>query len=250
MKYLLRVLYYIYYALIGFPLFFLETAILCLGIVLLCSLGYGSWASQNLGCIWAKLSLWLHLCPIEVVGKENIPKSDKPCVVVANHQSSFDIYALYGYIKMPFKWVMKEELRKTPFVGWACQACGFIFVDEKRPSSIVQTMTSAKQTLADGNSIFIFPEGSRTLTGKMTRFKKGAFVMASELNVAILPVSIDGAYNVLKRGNWLAYPHKIKLTIHLPMKLSDYGEYPANIAATAREAQKQIASVLPNEEIG
>ncbi len=148
---------------------------------------------------------------------------------------------------MSFKWVMKEELRKVPFVGWACKAAGFIFVDDKRPSSITQTMLSAKQTLADGHSIFIFPEGSRTLTGKMTRFKKGAFVMASELDVAILPVSIDGAYEVLKRGDWFAYPHKIKLTIHPPMKLSDYGEYPANIAATAREAQKQIASVLPNE---
>ncbi len=244
---MLRILYYIYYILIGFPLFFLETAIICCLIVLFCSLGYGSWASQYFGMIWARLSLWLHLCPIEVRGQEHLPSKDKACVVVANHQSAFDIYALYGYINMPFKWVLKEELRKVLFVGWACEAAGFIFVDDKRPSSIKDTMASAKQTLANGDSIFIFPEGSRTLTGKMTRFKKGAFVMASELDVAILPVSIDGAYEVLKRGDWFAYPHKIKLTIHPPMKLSDYGEYPANIPATAREVQKQIASVLPRE---
>ncbi len=249
MKYLLRIAYYLYYVFIGFPLFFLETAIICFLVVASCSLGYGSWGTRNLGRIWAKLSLWLHLCPIEVVGEEHIPDSDEPCVVVANHQSAFDIFALYGYINLPFKWVMKEELRKVPFVGWACEASGFIFVDSKRPSSINQTMTSAKEVLSNGDSIFIFPEGSRTLTGKMTRFKKGAFVMANELDVPILPVSIDGAYDVLQRGKYLAYPHKIKLTIHPKVNISHYGdESPANIIETSKATHKQIASVLPREQ--
>ncbi len=248
MKKLLRILYYIYYFLIGLPLFVIETIIICTLIVIWCSIGYGSWGSRNFGRVWAKLALWLHFCPVEIEGMENYPKEDAPCVVVANHQSSFDIYVLYAYIRMSFKWVLKEELRKMPFIGWACEASGFIFVDDKSRSSIVQTIEAAKKTLADGHSVFIFPEGSRTMTGKMTRFKKGAFVMASELDVPILPISIDGAFNVLRRGDWLAYPHKIKITIHPKIKVSDCGELPAGIIHATRKAQDIVASVLPMEE--
>lgn len=71
--------------------------------------------------------------------------------------------------------------------------------------------------------------------------------MASELGVPLLPISIDGAYDILPRGQWLAKPHRIKLTIHPPIDPSTLGDYPANIAAAARLVQKTIASVLPNE---
>lgn len=244
-----RVIYLVYYFLIGLPLFVLLTAIVTSTIVIGCALGYGHWASQYPGRVWGRLTLWLHWCPIEIHGLELLREHPHgQYVVVANHQSSFDIYALYGYIHLPFKWVLKEGLRQMPLIGWACQSAGFIFVDDTKPSSIAQTMTAARETLAQGSSIFIFPEGSRTTTGKMTRFKKGAFVMASELDVPILPISIDGAFDILPRGQWLARPHRIRMTIHPPFSPRKEGAYPACIAASARKAQQTIASVLPCEQ--
>ena len=81
-------------------------------------------------------------------GRENLPTSDAPCVVVANHQSAYDIFVLNAYIGIPFKWVMKSELRRLPLVGKACEAAHFIFVDETRVSSIAQTIEDAKKVLA------------------------------------------------------------------------------------------------------
>lgn len=247
---LLRILFYIYYFTIGIPLYVLSTIITTLTIMVACALGYGDWASRYPGIVWGKVCLWLHFSPIEVKGLEILHRDPRRTyVVVANHQSAFDIFALYGYIHLPFKWVLKEELRKMPFVGKACADAGFIFVDDSKPSSITHTMNAARETLKRGHSIFIFPEGSRTETGCMTRFKKGAFVMASELGVALLPISIDGAYDILKRGSWIPKPHRIRLTIHEPIDPLSLGEYPACIAASAREAQKRIASALPREQV-
>ena len=141
--------------------------------------------------------------------------------------------------------MLKVQLRRLPFVGKACEAAHYIFVDETKPSSIAKTISDAKRVLATGNSIFIFPEGSRTLTGEITRFKKGAFVIASELDVPILPVTIDGAFAILPRGHILPHPRKIILTIHPAFLMSDQGTPPAHIPASARYAQQVIASALP-----
>lgn len=245
-----RILYLIYYIPIGFSLFALETIILSFLIIAGCYLGYGAWASRHFGRLWARITLALHFCPVSIQGREHLPYGDNAYVVVANHQSAFDIYALYGFINLPFKWVLKEELRRMPFIGKACEASGFIFVDDRKASSIFQTLTDAKKSLSEGSSIFIFPEGSRTETGEMIRFKKGAFVMASELGVPILPVSIDGAFDVLKRGDKLAFPHRIHLTIHPPIDPKDFGDPPRSIMLLASEAQRVIATVLPREPKG
>lgn len=241
---MLRYLYYPYYILIGGPLFILSTIITTTTIIIACYLGYSDWATRWPGFVWSRLTLWLHWSPITIVGREYLPKRGETYVVIANHQSMFDIFALYGYVQLPFKWVLKEELRHMPFIGKACEAARFIFVDDSKPSSIAQTMEEGKATLESGHSIFIFPEGSRTLDGKVARFKKGAFVMANELGVPLLPVTIDGAYQILKRGHWFPHPHPITLTIHAPFSVADCGEYPASLAAATRRAQQTITAPL------
>lgn len=240
----LRLLYLLYFICIGGPLFILATLLCCLVVITSSYLHVpASFISRTTG-LWSRACLAVSLCRVEVRGRENLPTRDAPSVVVANHQGAYDIFTLNGYIGIPFKWVLKQELRKIPFVGRACEAAHFIFVDETKPSSIQRTISDAKKVLASGNSIFIFPEGSRTLTGEVTRFKKGAFVIASELDAPILPVTIDGAFAVLPRGHYLPHPHKIILTIHPAFHMSDQGTPPAHIPASARLAQQVIASAL------
>lgn len=241
---MLRYLYYPYYILLGGPLFILSTIITTTTIIVACYLGFGDWASRWPGYVWGRASLWLHWSPLRIEGKEHLPKGGETYVVIANHQSMFDIFVLYGYVQLPFKWVLKEGLRKMPFIGKACEAVKFIFVDDTKPSSISQTMEQGKATLERGHSIFIFPEGSRCSDGKVARFKKGAFVMADALSVPLLPMTIDGAYHILPKGHWFPKPHAITLTIHPPFAVSDCGAYPASIAVATRRAQQVISSAL------
>lgn len=245
LRLLLRALYLLYFICIGGPLFLTATLLCSLVTIISSYLGApASFISAATG-IWSRVCLFVSLCRVEVRGREHLPSHDAPCVVVANHQGAYDIFALNGYIGIPFKWVLKIQLRRLPFVGKACEAAHYIFVDETKPSSIAKTISDAKRVLATGNSIFIFPEGSRTLTGEITRFKKGAFVIASELDVPILPVTIDGAFAILPRGHILPHPRKIILTIHPAFLMSDQGTPPAHIPASARYAQQVIASALP-----
>lgn len=241
---MLRLLYYPYYIFVGGPLFVLATILTTTIIVVACYLGFGDWAARWPGFVWGRVSLFLHWSPVRIVGREHLPKGGENYVVIANHQSMFDIFILYGYVQLPLKWVLKEGLRSMPFIGRACEAAKFIFVDERKTSSIAHTMEQGKATLERGHSIFIFPEGSRTDNGKVAKFKKGAFVMADALNVPLLPVTIDGAYEILPKGGWFPKPHPVVLTIHPPFSVKDCGEYPASIAAAARLAQQTITQAL------
>lgn len=246
--YMKRILYQIYLWLIAMPIFVVCTIIVALITIVGCFFSDSNVFSFYPGMIWSRIALFLTLCPIKVEGKENIDRKGSPYVVVANHQGAFDIFMMYGYLGVPFKWVLKDGIRKIPFVGQACKAAGFIFVDDTKKSSIDYTMKAAHKVLASDTSIFIYPEGSRTLDGQMIRFKKGAFIMASQLEVPIVPVAIDGSFKVLKRGTLDVYPHKLKLTILPSFKVADFGPAPMNIQLAAREAQKRIALQLPEEK--
>ena len=248
MKKLLRALYLVYYCLVAAPLFVVATILLSTITVIGGALGgrriFGSWP----GVFWSRIGLVLSLCPTRVVGREYIPKDHKPCVVMANHQGAFDIFMMYGLLPIPFRWVMKASLRKVPFMGKACQMAGFIFVDDQKKGSIQETMESARQVLSEGTSIFIFPEGSRTLTGRMDRFKKGGFVLAHELDVPIIPVSLDGSYQALRAGTRWVHPTRLTLTIHPPIHIDKAGEYPRNMLQALDEVRSAIASALPEEQ--
>lgn len=248
MKKLLRALYLVYYCLVAAPLFVVATILLSTITVVGCALGGGRVFGYWPGVFWSRIALVLSLCPTRVVGRKYIPKDHKPCVVMANHQGAFDIFMMYGLLPIPFRWVMKASLRKVPFMGKACQMAGFIFVDDQKKGSIHETMESARQVLSEGTSIFIFPEGSRTLTGRMDRFKKGGFVLAHELDVPIIPVSIHGSYQALRaRTRWVT-PTRLTLTIHPPIHIDKEGEYPRNMLQALEEVRSAIASALPEEQ--
>lgn len=234
------ILYRIYQILIMIPLLAVATVIAAVVTVIGSALGFGRWWGYYPQVLWAKLFCWLAFVRVTEKGRENIdPKVSY--VFVANHQGAYDIFTVYGYLGHNFRWMMKQSLRKIPFVGWACAWSRQIFVDNSSASATRRTMQEAEQQLSGAMSLVVFPEGARSWTGKMSRFKKGAFRLAIEFNLPVVPLTIDGAFDVLPRFKKMPNPGHICLTIHKPIYPSADGH---DLSELMEESYREIEGGL------
>lgn len=201
------------------------------------------------GKLWSRIICRVLLLPIEVRGRENISKHQS-YVFVANHQGPMDIFLIYGYLGRNFKWMMKKALRRIPLVGYACERARHIFVDKSGPKAVKQTIEKARTTLQGGTSLVVFPEGSRTFTGHMGIFRKGAFQLADDLQLPVVPITIDGSFDVLKRqeGVTFVHRHKMRLIIHRPILPKEHS--PEDVKETMNEAYNVIMAALPEKYQG
>ena len=162
-----------------------------------------------------KLAIQAGNVTLEVTGQENIPEEDG-ILLVSNHQGMFDIFIMYGYVQKRFKWIMKDTLRKMPLLGKACYDTGHIFVNRETPQK--DLLRKSINILKSGASMGIFPEGTRCRNGKMGKFKKGAFVIANMTQTPVLPITIDGAYDILPKGCKCVHWSPVTLTFHAPIE--------------------------------
>ncbi len=216
----MKYIYRIYQLFIAAPLILVASVITSLTTVVGCLLGNGHFWGYYPGKLWARFIVYVLLLPVKVEGRENLEKG-KSYVFVSNHQGAFDIFLIYGFLGRNFKWMMKHQLRKVPLVGVACAAAKHIFVDKRGPRKIKETYDKARETLKDGMSLVVFPEGSRTFTGHMGKFRRGAFMLADELQLEVCPLTINGSFNVkprMKDMYWVFW-HPLRLTIHKPIAL-------------------------------
>lgn len=239
-------LYRIYQWLIAAPLFIVATFITALvtsiGSLLFNGHFWGYWPPHY----WCKFTCWILFIKVKVKGRENIDKNTS-YIFVANHQGAFDIFSIYGFLDHNFKWLMKKSLEKIFMVGPACRRAGHIFVDDSKISAIKNTILQAEDTLKDGMSLVIFPEGSRSWDGKMIPFKRGAFMLASEFNLPVVPLTIDGSFRRMPRYTYNVTPGKIILTIHKPICPGEKGFQTKVLMAQCRE---EIESSLPECDKG
>lgn len=209
-----------------------------------CMLGNGHFWGYWPGKIWSHIVCNVLLLPVKVEGRENLQQGQS-YVFVANHQGAMDIFIIYGYLCRNFKWMMKKALRKVPFIGFACEKAHHIFVDKSGPSKIEESINEARQTLKNGMSLVVFPEGTRTYTGKVGRFKKGAFLIADQLQLPVVPLTISGSFQVLPRQKGMlnfVKRHELRLTIHKPILPTGKGD--KNIQETIKKAYEQVCSSL------
>lgn len=211
----MRIIYLIWLC-IAAPILLTITAITAVIVIIGCALGAGNSVGYYLPKWWARIMCALTLVRVKVEGRENIDKHTS-YMFVANHQGAYDIFAVYGWLGHNFKWMMKKSLSKIPLVGFACEKTGHIMVDKSSPSAIRRTVEAAEATLRGGMSIVVFPEGARTYTGKVGPFKKGAYQLALEFNLPMVPITIDGAFYVMPRTSKLPRPGVIRLVIHRPV---------------------------------
>ena len=214
---MLILFYRIYQILVMCPLIVAATIVTAVFTVAGSALGFGRWWGYYPEILWARLFCWLNFVRVDVEGRGLIDDGQS-YVFVANHQSAYDIFSIYGYLGHNFRWMMKAPLRKIPFVGWACVWSKQIFVDKSTPSATRRTMEEAEKLLSNGMSLVVFPEGARTWDGKMRPFKRGAFLLAKEFGLPVVPITIRGAFDVLPRWKFLPRPGHITLIIHPAIK--------------------------------
>jgi len=246
---MISLLYKIYQIFVGIPLLVLVTIITALEVGIGTTIGNGHFWGYYPGRWWAKIILRIFLIPVSIKGYEHLEKGQS-YVFVANHQGAFDIFVIYGYLGRNFKWMMKYQLEKIPFVGYACKKSHQIFVDKRGPSKIRKTYEDAREILKEGYCVTVFPEGARSFTGHMGRFKKGAFALADELQLPVVPLTINGSFDILprQRGFGLIDWHPLSLTIHQP--IYPIGQGPENIEAVRRQAYDAVMSSLIPEYQG
>lgn len=246
---MITLLYRIYQFLICLPGIVLLTMFTAIEVGVGTTIGNGHFWGYWPGRMWGRLVLKMFLIPVKVEGRQHLEK-DQSYVFVANHQGSFDIFLIYGHLNRNFKWMMKQQLRKVPFLGYACAKSHQIFVDKRGPSKIRKTYDDAREILKEGYSVTVFPEGARSFTGHMAHFRKGAFALADELQLPVVPLTINGSFDILPRMrgfNFVSW-HPMKLTIHEP--IYPVGKGPENIEATMRQAYDSVESALDEQYKG
>ena len=228
---------------IALPVLLVATILTALVTTIGSTIGSAHFWGYYPAMIWSRLMCWGMLLPVKVIGREKLQKNTS-YVFVANHQGAYDIFALSGYLGHNFCWMMRRALINIPFVGTACQMSGQILVDTHNAKALKKTMDDAKKRLNKGVSLCVFPEGRRTDTGKMGPFKKGAFKLAVDFSLPVVPITIDGSYDVMPRSTFNIRPGKIRIMIHKPIFPAEDGH---DLKALSIDSFKVIHDSLPEK---
>jgi 1-acyl-sn-glycerol-3-phosphate acyltransferase len=223
MKKIWPILYFPYKVFVFAPILILSTLFFGFLTVALVQFLPARIASFIGGTLWARFNAYLTPMFVRVIGRENVDPRQS-YVVVANHQSQYDIFVLYGWLGVDFKWVMKQELRKIPGLGIACEKLGHIYIDRSNKDAALASLEKAKKSIVNGTSVLFFPEGTRGRGDALGEFKKGAFIMALDLGLPLLPVSIVGTHRILPNRSLNLLPGRARLVIHPPVATTSYSK--------------------------
>ncbi|MHB1702746.1 MAG: lysophospholipid acyltransferase family protein [bacterium] len=178
--------------------------------------------SQSIAKLWAKVILKACMIKVDVTGAENI-SPQKSYIITPNHQSYFDIFVLLASLDLNFKFIAKASLFKIPFLGWAMKRLGYIAIDRENLRRALKSVKKSTELIKNKTSILIFPEGTRSLDGKLLSFKKGGLNMfLKQGNPTVLPVVIKGTVNILRKNSLTIHPgQKVELHILKPIEASE-----------------------------
>jgi 1-acyl-sn-glycerol-3-phosphate acyltransferase len=201
--------------------------------------------SRQVAVRWARLVAWITPMPVRVEGRRHVLPGQS-YVIASNHQSLFDILVLYGWIGLDIRWVMKQELRSVPGLGVACDRLGHIYIDRSDHESAVASINAARERIRDGISVLFFPEGTRSDSGRLRPFKKGAFRFAVDTGLPVLPVTVIGTRNVLPARRYDLRPGRAALVIHPPIVTENLTA--ADLSELGRRTRAAISSALPDAD--
>jgi len=187
---------------------------------------------------WSRALLDVAKVNVLTIGREHL-QADESYVVMSNHQSHFDIPVLLQALGIPLRMVAKKELFRIPVMGSAMHYSGFVEVDRARRTRAVKSLSAARERMMrDRTSVWIAPEGTRSKTGEVGKFKRGGFHLAVDAGLRILPVTVDGTWRILRSGGREVHKHQtVNVTIRPPIDAPTYGRARTDALLTAtREA--------------
>lgn len=176
-------------------------------------------ACEELPRAWARSLLWAAGVKVEFDNVEVIDP-ERSQVLVANHVSWFDVLALAAFLPGSYRFVAKKELASIPFFGPSWQACGHISIDRSDRTAAIRSLAEAREKLErDHPTVILFPEGTRSPDGRLLPFKKGAFVLALQTGVDVVPAAIMGSREIMKKGSFLIYPGTVRIRFGDPIRV-------------------------------
>ncbi|HJO00635.1 MAG TPA: lysophospholipid acyltransferase family protein [Nitrospinaceae bacterium] len=168
--------------------------------------------SHKIAALWSKLICRWNGIRVEISGMENLLQN-RAQIFIANHQGYYDIFALSGYLPVQLRWVSKASLFRVPFMGWAMSAARYIPVERGDRKKSYQAFLTTIESVKAGNSVVIFPEGTRSEDGTIGPFKKGSQLLAQRADVPMVPVTITGTRNIIRKGSMMIHPGLVRITI-------------------------------------
>ena len=241
MSLLLSVLHKLWLLLVFAPLLLLWTLLALVAAfllrVLLGERRAGAWVAP----VWTRVLTTMLPLRVRICGREHINR-DRAYVVVCNHESQLDILALYGRLGLDLRWIVKQEIRSMPLIGWGCRIVGHVFVDRQDRDAAIASINQAVVRLEPGEGMLFFPEGTRSKTGELMPFKSGAFRTALMLNMPILPVSIEGAWELMRPGQLLPAYGSVYLQIHPAIETVGLEDSAEQVRELMQQARSRIAS--------
>ncbi len=178
---------------------------------------------------------------VTVSGQENLPQ-DKTVLFIANHQSNFDIPVLLGYVDKPMAFISKKELLKVPFISGWMQLIECVFLDRKNPRQAIKDMELAGEKIKRGYSLVVFPEGHRSKGNSHGSFKAGSFKLAFKNEVPIVPITINGTWQLFEKTGRLK-PANVFITIHPQVETEGLAKEEQRLVVS--QVEQTIFSALP-----
>lgn len=182
--------------------------------------GLYEWIARN----WGGWIIWGSGVRVIVEGAENIA-ADRAQIIASNHQSWFDVFALSAILPKRFRFIAKAELRKIPLFGLAWESAGHISIERQdRTKAIAALDKAADLVRSDNSAIMIFPEGTRSVDGRLQPFKKGAFMLALRTGLEIVPAAVIGSRAVQRKGDWRVRAGTIIVRFGEPIDAAQFDE--------------------------
>ncbi len=234
-------------SLLFYIILFVSTVLLSLAASVAALITRGGNLSHLIGRLWGRILLCAGGVKVEVEGLQNIDPN-QAYVFAANHQSQFDIFALLAHLPIQFRWLAKRELFRIPIFGSGMKAAGYIPIDRSNRKEAFKSIDQAAARVQEGTSIVIFPEGTRSLDGKLQYFKKGGFHLAIKSKRPLVPVSISGTFSILRKKGFKVRPQTARIYVGEPVPTEDISVKDRNWLIS--EIRRRIQENLPPEEKG
>jgi len=187
------------------------------------------------GRLWSRILLGTAGARVTVHGLEHATRH-RPCVFIANHQSAADIWVMFNVIPPNTRFVAKQELFRIPIFGWVLAASGCVPINRSNRTEAIRSLGVAAERIRAGRSVVLFPEGTRSRDGSFRPFKKGAFHLAIQAGVPVVPVAIKGSFDVVPPGRWRVNPGPIEVYVEPPVDVTPYcPEDSSGLMDTVRE---------------